>query len=114
MIARGSALSLLTVVRFSVFIDMRFAAYCVPQIILLKRPGHVVEGLHEETLKKEDDDKNNNGREVNSPEINREGPSHSVKHGFSGKVEDSNDGVVGVWTHPGDHSPGNNEPHVKG
>ena len=57
--------------------------YFVLPIILLKRPGHVIEGLHEETLEEEDDHENNNGREVDAPDIDRESPSDPVKHGFS-------------------------------
>ena len=81
---------------------------------LSERLGHVVERLYEETLEEDDDDKNNNGREVDSPHRKGEGPAHPVKHGLRGEVEDSDNSIVWVRTHPGDYRPGNYKPHVEG
>jgi len=48
------------------------------------------------------------------PHRKGEGPAHPVKHGLRGEVEDSDDRVGWVRTHPGDHRPSNNKPHVEG
>ena len=66
----------------------------------MQRLGQLIEAVYHEPLQKDDSQKNDDRRKINTAEAHGDSSSNLVKYGFGNLMNKANDGVIRVRTDP--------------